>query len=197
MIRLPRLRVEFFGSEDHYPVRKWLLGLDAAIRREIGADIQAIQWRWPVSKPLVDGLGNGFMEFVHRWMGVFFWFYSAFTGMLCMVLRKIAENIEESTGLGQTAKGDCTMKPIDELEAMFEETGEQDQVRALSAKKIIAADLKDLMTSRGVSKSSLARQMHTARPVVDRLLDPHNTGVTLKTIAKAASVLGGTIRLQV
>jgi len=39
--------------------------------------------------------------------------------------------------------------------------------------------------------------MHTARPVVDRLLDLKNTGVTLKTVAKAAAVLGGQIRLQV
>jgi len=39
--------------------------------------------------------------------------------------------------------------------------------------------------------------MHTARPVVDRLLDPKNTGITLKTIAKAAAVLGGQIRVQV
>ncbi len=67
------------------------------------------------------------------------------------------------------------MNPMDELEAMFEETGELDQVRALSAKKIIAADLTDLMTSRGVSKLSLAKQMHTARPAVDRLLDPRSS----------------------
>jgi len=89
------------------------------------------------------------------------------------------------------------MRPADELEEMFEETGELEQVRAMSAKKIIAADLCHLMKTQGVSKASLAKQMHTARPVVDRLLDPQNTGVTLKTIAKAASVLGGTIRLQV
>ncbi|MDQ6968368.1 MAG: hypothetical protein Q9M14_06790 [Mariprofundaceae bacterium] len=29
------------------------------------------------------------------------------------------------------------------------------------------------------------------------LLDPRNTGITLKTIAKAAAVLGGQIRVQV
>jgi len=39
--------------------------------------------------------------------------------------------------------------------------------------------------------------MHTARPVVDRLLDPANTSVTLRTLAKAAAVLGGQLRVEV
>lgn len=30
--------------------------------KEIGSDIQRVQWRWPVSKPLVDGLGGGLYE---------------------------------------------------------------------------------------------------------------------------------------
>jgi len=38
--------------------------------------------------------------------------------------------------------------------------------------------------------------MHTARPVADRLPDPNNTGVTLKTIAKAAAVLGGQVGVE-
>jgi hypothetical protein len=38
---------------------------------------------------------------------------------------------------------------------------------------------------------------HTARPVVDHLLDPNNTGVILKTIAKADAVLGDQIHVQV
>jgi len=54
-----------------------------------------------------------------------------------------------------------------------------------------------MMDESNMSKAQLAREMHTARPVVDRLLDPENTGVTLKTIAKAAAVLGGQIRVQV
>jgi len=43
-------------------VRDWLLALEPRQRKEIGADIQAVQWRWPVSRPLVDGLGGGLYE---------------------------------------------------------------------------------------------------------------------------------------
>ncbi len=89
------------------------------------------------------------------------------------------------------------MKAMDELEKMFVETGELDEVRALAAKKVLAAGIQVMMDNSNMSKAQLAREMHTARPVVDRLLDPKNTGVTLKTIAKAAAVLGGQIRLQV
>jgi phage-related protein len=31
-------------------------------KKEIGADIERVQWQWPVSKPLVDGLGGGLYE---------------------------------------------------------------------------------------------------------------------------------------
>lgn len=58
----PLLRVKFYVHSGGQPVRDWLLGLEPEQRKEIGADIQAIQWRWPVSKPLVDGLGSGLYE---------------------------------------------------------------------------------------------------------------------------------------
>jgi len=64
----------------------------------------------------------------------------------------------------------------DELEMMFAETGELDEVRALAAKQIVTADIRLMMEESNMSKSQLARKMHTAKPVVDRLLDSNNTG---------------------
>ncbi len=89
------------------------------------------------------------------------------------------------------------MEPIDELERLLEETGDLAEVRARASKKILAADIEQMMKERGVSKAELARQMHTSRPVVDRLLDPNNSGITLITLAKAAAVLGGQLRFQI
>lgn len=58
-----KLDVRFFrtaaGSE---PVREWLKSLGRDVSTVVGADIQRVQWRWPVSKPLVDGLGGGLYE---------------------------------------------------------------------------------------------------------------------------------------
>ncbi len=89
------------------------------------------------------------------------------------------------------------MKPNDDLEKLFAETGELAAVRALASKKILAADIEQMMKEQGVSKAELARKMHTSRPVVDRLLDPDNASITLITLAKAAAVLGGQLRFQV
>lgn len=59
----PILAGRFYCSESgNEPVREWLLGLDDGARQEIGSDIKAVQWRWPVSKPLVDGFGEGLYE---------------------------------------------------------------------------------------------------------------------------------------
>lgn len=44
------------------PVREWLLGLDDAARREVGLDLQRVQYRWPIGMPLVRPLGDGLFE---------------------------------------------------------------------------------------------------------------------------------------
>ncbi len=44
------------------PVRTWLRGLDRADRLAIGADLQRLQYRWPVGMPLCRALGNGLWE---------------------------------------------------------------------------------------------------------------------------------------
>jgi len=57
-----------------------------------------------------------------------------------------------------------------ELEMIFAETGELDEVLALAAKKIVIADIRLMMEESNMSKTQLAREMHTARPVVDCLI---------------------------
>jgi phage-related protein len=39
-----------------------LKALPSRVRNEIGSDIQVVQWRWPIGKPLVDGFGEGLWE---------------------------------------------------------------------------------------------------------------------------------------
>jgi phage-related protein len=61
--KTPRLACRFYrtdaGSE---PVRDWLKSLPTEVRQDIGSDIQQVQWRWPVGKPLVDGFGGSLFE---------------------------------------------------------------------------------------------------------------------------------------
>ena len=58
----PVLQVQFFRQGSAEPVRAWLQELSNPIRHKIGTNVQAVQWRWPVGPPLVDGFGNGLYE---------------------------------------------------------------------------------------------------------------------------------------
>ncbi len=44
------------------PVRDWLKTLDRPDRLEVGADLQRVQYRWPVGMPLCRALGGGLWE---------------------------------------------------------------------------------------------------------------------------------------
>ncbi len=52
------------------------------------------------------------------------------------------------------------------------------------------------MQEQNATKAALARQMKTSRAELDRLLDPENESVTLKTLTRAAEILGMRVRIE-
>lgn len=61
--RPEKLPVVFYAaSGGREPVREWLKSLDRDGRREIGADILAVQKGWPLGLPLCRSLGGGLWE---------------------------------------------------------------------------------------------------------------------------------------
>ena len=57
------IEVVFFETEaGQAPVRDWLLGLDREDRRQIGEDIRAVEFGWPIGMPVCKGLGRGLYE---------------------------------------------------------------------------------------------------------------------------------------
>ena len=57
------LRVVFFRTgAGNEPVREWLKDLPKEDCKTIGSDILAVQYAWPVGRPLVDNLGGGVWE---------------------------------------------------------------------------------------------------------------------------------------
>ncbi|MBI5878082.1 MAG: XRE family transcriptional regulator [Chloroflexi bacterium] len=69
------------------------------------------------------------------------------------------------------------------------EEGLLDEARAVAAKRVIAFQIAQEMKRRKITKSALASKMKTSRAVLDRLLDPTNTSVTLNTLERAANAL--------
>ena len=58
-----RVELVFYQTESgNMPVRDWLLCLPEANRREVGQDLQRVQFRWPVGMPLVKPMGKGLFE---------------------------------------------------------------------------------------------------------------------------------------
>jgi len=52
------------------------------------------------------------------------------------------------------------------------------------------------MSKRKLSNTAMAKRMGTSRAAVDRLLDPKNQAVTLKTLSRAAAAVGRTLHLE-
>lgn len=77
-----------------------------------------------------------------------------------------------------------------DLDDFLTEEGLLAETEAVATKRVIAWQLEQAMQARGISKSALAKQMHTSRAAVDRLLDPASPSVTLLTLERAAQVLG-------
>jgi antitoxin HicB len=82
------------------------------------------------------------------------------------------------------------------LDSFLEEQGVLAEMQAKAIKEVIAWQLIEAMRQRGLSKSGLARLMHTSRTQVDRVLDPENGNVTIETLQRAATVVGRRVELQ-
>ena len=79
----------------------------------------------------------------------------------------------------------------------LEEEGIREEVEAVAVKRVLAWELQQAMERQHKTKHAMAKELHTSRSQVDRLLDPNNTSVSLLTMARAAGVLGKRIMVSV
>ena len=71
-----------------------------------------------------------------------------------------------------------------------------EDVASAAIKRVLARQLEATMKEKKVTRTEMARQMHTSRAALNRLLDPENDSVTLATLRKAALAVGREIRLE-
>jgi len=74
--------------------------------------------------------------------------------------------------------------------------GVYEEVTAQSIKRVLAWQLQEAMTAKGMTKREMASLMDTSRSQLDRILDPDNVKLQLDTLYKAASVLGREVRVE-
>ena len=72
----------------------------------------------------------------------------------------------------------------------LKEEGIITDVEATAVKEVIAFQIHKLMTEQRISKVAMSKRMGTSRSALDRLLDPTNQSVSVRTLEKAAASLG-------
>lgn len=82
-----------------------------------------------------------------------------------------------------------------DFDSFLTEEGILGEVEATAAKRILAYQIHQEMENQSLTKTEMAAKMHTSRAAVNRLLDPQNTAVTLKTLEQATVALGKRLRI--
>ena len=83
------------------------------------------------------------------------------------------------------------------FDAFLSEENCLEEVEAAALKRVLAWKIQQAMNDNGLNKTTLAKKMHTSRPSVDRLLDPTNTSISLKTVVKAAKACNMQVTLDI
>jgi len=71
------------------------------------------------------------------------------------------------------------------LNSFLDEMKIREETKLLALKKALTFRLRQAMKRAGLSQSQLAKKMRTSRTVIDRMLDPSDTGVTLAILTRA------------
>src|SRR5881227_246769 len=82
------------------------------------------------------------------------------------------------------------------FDSFLEEEGIREEVEAVAIKRVLAWQLEQAMRKQQITKQAMARELHTSRSQLDRLLDPRNVSVSLDTITRAARALGKRVILR-
>ena len=83
------------------------------------------------------------------------------------------------------------------FDSFLEQEGIREEVEAVALKRVLARQLEQAMQKQHKTKQAMARQLHTSRSQLERLLDPRNVSVTLETITRAARALGKRVIIRV
>lgn len=67
---------------------------------------------------------------------------------------------------------------------------------AVALKRVIAWQIGEEMKAQKMTKTELAKRMHTSRAALNRLLDEADPSLTLTTLASAAAALGKKVNIQ-
>ena len=83
-----------------------------------------------------------------------------------------------------------------DFDDLLKEEGIYELSTAAALKKVLAMQIEAEMKAQQLTKTSMAKRMHTSRAALNRLLDDSDTSLTLTTLASAASALGKGVKIE-
>ena len=83
-----------------------------------------------------------------------------------------------------------------DFDDFLKEEGIYELSTAAALKKVLAMQIEAEMKAQQLTKTSMAKRMHTSRAALNRLLDDTDTSLTLTTLASAASALGKGVKIE-
>ncbi len=79
----------------------------------------------------------------------------------------------------------------------LKEDGIYEETNDIAIKRVIAYQLEQEMKAQNITKTRMAKMMNTSRAVVNRLLNPDNSSLTLSTLESATQVLGKRLNISI
>jgi len=76
------------------------------------------------------------------------------------------------------------------FDAFLHEHGLYEEATLAATKHVLAEQIRRAMEEEHLTKTEMAKRMHTSRSALERLIDPDNENVTLQTLDKAAKAIG-------
>ena len=79
----------------------------------------------------------------------------------------------------------------------LKEDGIYEETNDIAIKRVIAYQLEQEMKAQNITKTRMAKMMNTSRAVVNRLLNPDNSSLTLSTLESATHALGKRLNISI
>ncbi len=82
------------------------------------------------------------------------------------------------------------------LDEFLEDEGLLESSQSYAIKHVLAWQIARFIEEQKLTKAAMASRMNTSRSALDRLLDPDNDSVTLKTLQSAALAIGAHLEMK-
>ena len=82
------------------------------------------------------------------------------------------------------------------LDEFLADEGLLESSQSFAIKQVLAWQIAQFIEQQKLTKAAMASRMNTSRSALDRLLDPDNDSVTLKTLQNAALAIGAHLEMK-